>query len=74
MYPVIALIADHGLLLMDLHFTQCMSLASIVQWIHTYLSHIVALVTLCDNKLTTGSTALGKARTDATISFYYTAQ
>ena len=30
------------------------------QWIHMYRGHVVALVTFCDNKLTTGGTALKK--------------
>ena len=30
---------------------------ALTQWIHMYVSHIGALVTICENKLTTGGTA-----------------
>ena len=33
-----------------------------LELIHMYRRHVVGLVTICDNKLTTCGTALGKAR------------
>ena len=40
MYPLIALIAAHALLFIDLHFTQCKSLASAVPRLYTMDTHL----------------------------------